>query len=98
MGTLEIICHNCGAVYEVTPDCVYPAETMEAKHIYPYRCPHCLAEMNHRLWDKLVDAFWTFEEVNKDLRTDYTGYDKRDPLMQAQYKTHYVPHEKFNVD
>lgn len=95
MGTLEIKCHNCGAVYEVTPDCIYQAETMEAKHIYPWRCPHCLATMDKQLWDKLVNAFWTFEEVNKYLRSDNDCYCT--PLMQAEYKTHFVPHKKIRI-
>lgn len=95
MGTLEIKCHNCGAVNEVTPDCIYQAETMEKKHIYPWRCPHCMATMDERLWDKLVNAFWTFEEVNKDLRSANDCYCT--PLMQAEYKTHFVPHKKIRI-
>ena len=95
MGTLEIKCHNCGAVYEVTADCIYQAETMEKKHIYPWRCPHCMATMDERLWDKLVNAFWTFEEVNKDLRSANDCYCM--PLMQAEYKTHFVPHKKIRI-
>lgn len=95
MGTLEIKCHNCGAVNEVTADCIYQAETMEKKHIYPWRCPHCMATMDERLWDKLVNAFWTFEEVNKDLRSANDCYCT--PLMQAEYKTHFVPHKKIRI-
>ena len=95
MGTLEIRCHNCGAVYEVMPECVYQVDTVGQKHIHPYRCPHCMAAMDVRLWDKLVNAFWTFEEVNKDLRSHSEGYEK--PLFQASYKTHYVPARKFKV-
>ena len=95
MGKLEIKCHNCGAVNEVTPDCIYQAETMEKKHIYPWRCPHCMATMDERLWDKLVNAFWTLEEVNKDLRNANDCYCT--PLMQAEYKTHFVPHKKIYI-
>lgn len=95
MGTLEIKCHNCGAVYEVSPDCIYPSDTMDEKHIYPCRCPHCVATMDRRLWDKLVDAFWIFEEVNKGLRSDSEEYEQ--PLFQAEFKTHYVPREKLQV-
>ncbi len=97
MGILKITCFNCGANYEVTPDCVYPADTMNTKHVYPYRCPHCMAEMNQRTWDKLVAAFWTFEEANKDLRTDREGYTDDRCLFQAEYKTHYVPQEKVRI-
>lgn len=95
MGTLEIKCHNCGAVNVVTPDCIYHVEKMEDKYIYPWRCPHCMATMNRRLWNKLVNAFWTFEEVNKDLRSDTDCFCA--PLMQAEYKTHYVPHDVMKI-
>lgn len=95
MGILEIKCHNCGSVYEVLPDCINSAEMMETMHIYPRRCPHCLAMMDRRLWDKLVNAFWTFEEVNKDLRSDSENYGT--PLMQAEYKMYYVPHDKICI-
>ena len=92
MGSLEIICHNCGADYEVTPDTIMEADKLQPG-VIPYRCPHCLARMNKRTWDKLVFAFWTFEEVNKELREWHTGYDNH-PLLQAQIKTHYVPKNK----
>jgi len=95
MGSLEIKCHNCGAVYEVSPDCIYSANTMDQKHIYPYRCPHCMARMDRNLWNKLVNAFWTIEEANKDLRSYNVEYEL--PLFQAQYKTHYVPPEKIRI-
>lgn len=92
MGALEIHCHNCGAVYEVHPDIVIRAAELQTG-VHPYRCPHCMTKMNTRTWDKLVRAFWEFEEVNRELRQEHDGYNRRDPLMQASYKTHYVPLE-----
>ncbi len=89
MGTLEIHCHSCGAVYEVLPDCIVSADKLP-EWIRPYRCPHCMAEMNTRTWDKLATAFWTLWEVNKELLEWHAGYDNH-PLMQAQIKNHYVP-------
>lgn len=95
MGTLEIICHNCGAIYEVQSDGVVHLEAIGANH-HPYRCPHCLTKIPSRLWDKLVDAFWTLEEVNKDLRTWHTEYEDH-ALTQVQYKTHYVDPKKIRL-
>lgn len=95
MGSLEIICHNCGAIYEVTPDTIIDADKLQPG-VFPYRCPHCLASMNKRTWNKLVDAFWTFEEANKELREWHTGYDNH-PLLQAQIKTYYVPRGKILI-
>lgn len=93
MGILEIHCHNCGAVYEVLPESVVQTEKLP-EGIHPYCCPHCMAKMNTRTWDKLVWAFWEMEEVNRELRAEYTGYNHRSPLMQASYKTHYVEQDK----
>ena len=92
MGTLEIHCHNCGAVYEVMPDCIAAKDKLP-DCIHPYRCPRCMAKMNTRTWDKLARAFWEFDEINRELRQEYDGYNRRNPLMQASYKTHYVPLE-----
>lgn len=87
MGTLEIHCHKCGAVYEVLPECIIQTEKLPTG-IHPYCCPHCMAEMNTRTWDKLVWAFWEMEEANKELREWHTGY-KDHPLLQAAYKTYH---------
>ena len=96
MGSLEIICYNCGAVNVIQPDSIIPADKLPVGQ-YPYRCPHCMAEINQHLWDKMVFAFWTLEEVNKDLRTAHDGYGDGRPLFQVQYKTHYGPQSKILV-
>lgn len=80
MGYLEIKCHQCGATNTVYADQINPAAV--------HRCPHCLMKMNTRQWEKLVDAFYTIEEVNKGLRKIE---DEHGQLFQVEYKTYYVP-------
>lgn len=87
MGYLKIYCHNCKGHFEMY------AGDIESKE--KVRCPHCLAIMNSRQREKLVNAFFTIEEVNKGLRTRHTEYG--DVLMQVEYKTHYVPNEKYCI-
>lgn len=95
MQTLRITCHNCGAVIDLTPDIVIEAEKLPPG-IMPWRCPHCIAQMNPRTWNKLVWAFWTLSEVNKDLRQWHEEYDGH-PLFQAEVTNHYVPREKILI-
>ena len=96
MGTLEIHCHHCGAVYEVTSDLVREADKLPPD-IIPYRCTHCMNKMEPRLWDKLVFAFWVMEEANKDIRKDHDEYDRPHRPMQAAYKTHYVEQDRILI-
>ena len=88
MGYLKIHSHNCKGKFEMH------REDIESKE--KVRCPHCMVLMNGKQWDKLVNAFFTIEEVNKGLRTRHTEHGE--PLMQAEYKTHYVPQKRYCVD
>ncbi len=80
MGYLKIHCRNCRGSFEMYWDDI---ETKDKA-----RCPHCLTVMDAKQWEKLVNAYFTLEEVNKGLKTRHTEH--REPLMQAEYKTHYV--------
>ena len=80
MGYLKIHCHNCNGTFELYWDDIENKENV--------RCSHCLATMDKRQWDKLVNAYFTIEEVNKGLRNRYEMHEE--PLFQAEYKTHYI--------
>lgn len=88
MGYLKIQCHNCGNTFDM-----YWEEINSKAKIH---CPHCLAIMNKQRWDKLVDAYFTMEEVNKGLRNSHE--QKREFLFQAEYRTHYVKPETYSAD
>ena len=51
-------------------------------------CPHCLARMNEKQWERLIDAYYTFAEVNIDFRKYHD--DRGEPLFQAELRNHYV--------
>lgn len=91
------MCFNCGHKREILPDCIIPSGEFPPG-IHPHVCPHCLAEMNPRTWDKLAAAFWELEEVNRELRTDSEGYTPRRPLFQAEFKAHYVPGKNIKAE
>lgn len=84
MCYVEVTCHNCGAVFQL----YFDGNTA-------CRCPHCLAEMPSKCIDKLRNAMYCTEEVNKDFRVAHDEKDK--PLFQAEIKNHYVPNDKFNL-
>lgn len=88
MGYLEIRCYNCQGKFEM-----YIGDIGSKEKV---RCPHCMALMNGKQWNKLVNAFFTLEEVNKGLRTCHT--EQGATLMQAEYRTHYVPQEYYYMD
>lgn len=88
MGYLQINCFNCNGTFEL-----YASGIETGKRC---RCPHCQATIPEKPWNKLVDAFFTLEEVNKDLRKARHEYGR--PLFQVEYKTHYVKPEKICLD
>lgn len=79
MGYLKIHCHKCDGEFTVYWD------DMQKERMI---CPHCLSMMDDRQWKKLIDAYFTLEEVNKGLREVHEQNGK--PLLQAEYCTHYV--------
>lgn len=58
------------------------------------RCPHCASVIPEKGFNKLRDAMFCLEEVNKDFRKAHSEYGKT--LFQAEIKSHYVPNYKFN--
>ena len=81
MGYLKITCHNCGGTFELYN------HTMNHED-RPPRCPHCLAKMTDKQWERLVDAYFTFEEVNKNFRSKHK--ERGEKLFQAEFRTYYV--------
>lgn len=80
MGYLEIHCHNCNNTFFMY------AHEIEGRE--KVRCPFCQARMNDKQWEKLVNAFFVIEEVNKGLRTRHEEYGE--PLLQVEYKNRYI--------
>ena len=84
MCYVEVMCHSCGAVFHL-----YFDENTSR------RCPHCLAEMPDKGFQKLRNAMYCAEEINKDFRVAHDEKDR--PLFQVEIRNHYVPNDKFNL-
>lgn len=78
MEYLKIKCHRCKNSFVL-----YNRDMNNMKKA-PY-CPHCLAKMDEGQWERLVDAYFTFCEVNKNFRRQYEEHGK--PLFQAEIRT-----------
>lgn len=62
----------------------------------PPRCPHCLKMMNKTQWERLINAYYTFAEVNKNFRQYHE--DRGEPLFQVELRSYYVKPEKIVID
>ena len=91
MEYLKIKCHRCGNSF------VLYNKDMNYSEKPPY-CPHCLVRMNDKQWERLIDAYFTFSEVNKNFRKYHM--DRGEPLFQAELCTeeNYVDPTKICID
>lgn len=91
MEYLKIKCHRCGNTFDIYNS------TINKQEKTPH-CPHCLVSMDQRQWERLVDAYLVFSEVNKNFRKYYE--DRGEPLFQAQICTEekYVKPEDIYLD
>lgn len=75
MEYLKIKCHRCGNTFDIYNSTINKQES--APH-----CPHCLVSMDRRQWERLIDAYLVFSEVNKNFRKYHE--DRGEPLFQVQ--------------
>lgn len=91
MEYLKVKCHRCGNSFHLyNRDMSYDER--------PPHCPHCLVSMDKMQWERLVDAYFTFAEVNKNFRKYHM--DRGEPLFQVELLTEkkYVKPEKIVLD
>lgn len=87
MEYLKVKCHRCGNSFHLyNRDMNYEER--------PPMCPHCLIRMDKMQWERLIDAYFTFAEVNKNFRKYHM--DRGEPLFQVELLTEkkYVKPEK----
>ena len=78
MEYLKVTCHRCGNGFHLyNRDMSYEER--------PPMCPHCLVRMDKMQWERLIDAYFTFAEVNKNFRKYHE--DRGEPLFQAELLT-----------
>lgn len=87
MEYLKVKCHRCGNSFHL-----YNRDMSHEEK--PPHCPHCLVSMDKTQWERLIDAYFTFAEVNKNFRKYHT--DRGEPLFQVELLTEkkYVKPEK----
>ena len=87
MDYLKVKCHRCGNSFHLYNKDMRCEEK-------PPMCPHCLVGMDKTQWEQLIDAYFTFAEVNKNFRKYHT--DRGEPLFQVELLTEkrYVNPEK----
>ena len=85
MDYLKVKCFHCGNKFELYSHSMNHQDK-------PPMCPHCLARMNEKQWERLIDAYYTFAEVNIDFRKYHD--DRGEPLFQAELRNHYVKPKK----
>ncbi len=81
MDYLRVRCFHCGGRFELySRDMNHDGK--------PPMCPHCLSRMDGKQWGRLIDAYFTISEVNKDFRKYHEERDE--PLFQVELRNHYV--------
>ena len=81
MDYLKVKCFHCGNKFELYSHSM----NFEDK---PPMCPHCLARMNEKQWERLINAYFTFAEVNTDFRKYHD--DRGEMLFQVELRNHYI--------
>lgn len=91
MEYLKVKCHRCGNSFHL-----YNRDMSHEED--PPMCPHCLIRMDKTQWGRLIDAYFTFAEVNKNFRKYHT--DRGEPLFQVELLTEkkYVAPENIALD
>ena len=89
MDYLKVRCFRCKGEFELyNRDMNYNDK--------PPRCPHCLKMMDKTQWERLVDAFYPFAEVNKIFRKYHD--DRGEALFQVELRNYYVKPEKIVIN
>ncbi len=84
----KIHCFNCDATYYV-----YWSGISREKII---SCPHCDAVIDEHMWNHIVDAMGTVNDVNYHFRK-YNG-ERNEDLFEISIENYHVPYEKFRFD
>lgn len=89
MDYLKVHCFHCKGKFELySRDMDYEEK--------PPMCPHCLARMDKTQWERLINAYYTFCEVNKDFRKYHQ--DRGESLFQVELRNHYVEPGRIVLD
>lgn len=91
MEYLNVKCYRCGNSFHLYNRDINHGEKSPM-------CPHCLVRMDKTQWELLINAYFTFAEVNINFRKYHM--DRGEPLFQVELLTEkrYVKPEKIVMD
>lgn len=84
----KIHCHNCGNDYYV-----YWSE-MNKQHIV--NCPHCDAKMDAKMWEHIIDAMGTVNDLNYHFRKYHE--ERSEDLFSVSIESIDVPDKAFRFE
>jgi hypothetical protein len=83
----KIHCFNCDCNYYV-----YWSGISRDKII---SCPHCDAEIDSKMWNMIVNALGTLNDVNYHFRK--YNQERNEDLFEVSVENYHVPFEKFKL-
>ncbi|MGX4600286.1 hypothetical protein [Faecalimicrobium sp. JNUCC 81] len=84
----KIHCFNCNCNYYV-----YWSGISRDKII---SCPHCDAEIDDKMWNMIINALGTVNDVNYHFRKYHD--ERSEDLFEVSIENYHVPFEKFRFD
>ena len=60
---VKATCGNCKCKFEIY--------SITLQHEESFRCPHCNAKIEKKQWSKLVNAFFTMNDLNYQIRKSH---------------------------
>lgn len=84
----KIHCFNCDSTYYVYWDGINRDKIIS--------CPHCDAEIDKKMWKKIVNAMGTVNDLNYHFRKYHD--ERNEDLFEVSIENVHVPKEKFRFD
>ncbi|MCU7201452.1 hypothetical protein [Turicibacter sanguinis] len=81
----KIHCFNCDAIYTVY------WSGISKNHVI--NCPHCDAKIDEHMWNELINAMGTLNDVNAHFRKYHN--ERGEDLFEVSLENFHVPDEKF---
>lgn len=82
-----IHCYNCNNDYHLY--------SRQIQHDKPVDCPHCFTKIDETVWNDLVNAVLSLDEVNYHFRKYHA--ERHEPLFDVSMKNIHVTEDKINV-
>ena len=81
---VKATCGNC--------ECKIELYNITLQHEQSFRCPHCLQKINKKQWARLVNAFFTTQDLNYQTKKAHDDYGTG--LFTYEFVNKQIPKEK----